>query len=226
LELTQKSETIKGDSKTETLTYKNKNIVEETGILTFNVFPNDLISLNIKNPIITIGKIENLTISIKNNYKDSLFVVQINKYFVGDNQKPIFIKKGEIKNLTFKIKVDKWEITPLPIILYFDNNQIEKNLTINVIGKADLVLSGVDVENSFNEVKITGDIDNIGTGKAKSVLISIEKTKNIIPKKPYENYFVGTLNPDGYGSFELHCQIKGAVNEIPLKITYRMKITT
>jgi len=48
LELTQKSETINGDSKTETMTYKNKNIVEETGILTFNVFPNDLISLNIK----------------------------------------------------------------------------------------------------------------------------------------------------------------------------------
>lgn len=221
LELTQKSETINGDSKTETMTYKNKNIVEETGILTFNVFPNDLISLNIKNPIITIGKIENLTISIKNNYKDSLFVVQINKYFVGDNQKPIFIKKGEIKNISFQIKVDKEGITSLPIILYFDNNQIEKNLTINVIGKADLVLSGVNVENSFNEVKITGDIDNIGTGKAKSVLISIEKTKNIIPKKPYENYFVGTLNPDDYGSFELHCQIKGVVNEIPLKITYR-----
>ncbi|MEO2117490.1 MAG: COG1361 S-layer family protein, partial [Methanocaldococcus sp.] len=157
LELIQKSETINGDSKTETLTYKNKNIVEETGILTFNVFPNDLISLNIKNPIITVGKIENLTISIKNNYKDSLFVVQINKYFVGDNQKPIFIKKGEIKNLTFKIKVDKEGITSLPIILYFDNNQIEKNLTINVVGKADLVLSGIDIENSYGEVKITGD---------------------------------------------------------------------
>ncbi|WP_457613083.1 COG1361 S-layer family protein [Methanocaldococcus sp.] len=221
LELTQKSETINEDSKSETLTYQNKNTVEETGILTFNVFPNELVSINIKNPTITVGKIENLTISIRNNYKDSLFVVQIGKYFIGDDQKSIFIKKGEAKNLTFQIKVDKEGVIDIPILIYFDNNQIEKNLTINVVGKADLVLSGVDVESSFNEIKITGDIDNIGTGKAKSVLISIEKTKNIIPKKPYENYFVGTLNPDDYGSFELHCQINGNVSEIPLKITYR-----
>ncbi|ADC70045.1 conserved hypothetical protein [Methanocaldococcus sp. FS406-22] len=221
LELTQKSETINGDSKTETLTYQNKNIVEETGILTFNVFPYNSISINIKNPTITVGKIENLTISIKNNYKDSLFVVQINKYFVGDNQKIVFIKKGETKNVTFKIKVDKEGIIGIPITVYFDNNQIEENLTINVVGKADLVLSGIDVESSFDDVKITGDIDNIGTGKAKSVLIYVIKTKNIIPKKPYENYFVGTLNPDDYGSFELHCQINGTVSEIPIKITYR-----
>ncbi|XRO75715.1 COG1361 S-layer family protein [Methanocaldococcus sp. 28A] len=221
LELTQKSETINGDSKTETLTYQNKNIVENIGILTFNVFPNELVSINMNNPIITVGKIENLTISIKNNYKDSLFIVQISKYFIGNNQKTVFIKKGETKNLTFQIKVDKEGIIQIPVVIYFDNNQIEKNLTINVIGKADLVLSGIDVENSFDDVKITGDIDNIGTGKAKSVLISIEKTNNIIPKKPYENYFVGTLNPDDYGSFELHCQINGTVNEIPIKITYR-----
>ncbi len=221
LELTQKSETINGDSKTETLTYQNKNIVENTGIISFNVFPNDLVSININNPIITVGKINNLTISIKNNYKDSLFIVQINKYFIGENQKTVFIKKGETKNITFQIKVDKEGITSIPLIIYFDNNQIEKNLTIDVIGKADLVLSGIDVESSFNEVKITGDIDNIGTGMAKSVLISIEKTKDIIPKRPYENYFVGTLNPDDYGSFELHCIINGTVNEIPVVITYR-----
>ncbi|CAB3288030.1 conserved protein of unknown function [Methanocaldococcus lauensis] len=221
LELTQKSETIDEDSKTETLTYQNKNIVENLGSLTFNVFPNKLISININNPIITVGKINNLTISIKNNYKDSLFIVQISKYFIGNNQKTVFIKKGEIKNTSFQIKVDKEGITSIPVVIYFDNNQIEKNLTINVIGKADLVLSGINIESSFNEVKITGDIDNIGTGKAKSVLISIEKTKNIIPKKPYENYFVGTLNPDDYGSFELHCVINGNVSEIPIKITYR-----
>ncbi|XRO76345.1 COG1361 S-layer family protein [Methanocaldococcus sp. 10A] len=221
LQLTQKSETISGDSKTETLTYQNKNIVENSGSLTFNVFPNELVSININNPIITVGKIENLTISIKNNYKDSLFIVQIGKYFIGNNQKTVFIKKGETKNLTFQIKVDKEGIISIPVVIYFDKNQIEKNLTINIIGKADLVLSGIDVESSFNDVKITGDIDNIGTGKAKSVLISLEKTKNVIPKKPYENYFVGTLNPDDYGSFELHCQINGTVNDIPVTITYR-----
>jgi hypothetical protein len=145
----------------------------------------------------------------------------MNKYFVGNNQKTVFIKKGETKNLTFKIKVNEGGIIEIPIAIYFDNNQIEKNLTINVVGEADLVLSGVDVESSFDEVKITGDIDNIGTGKAKSVLIAIIKTKNILPKKPYESYFVGTLNPDDYGSFELHCQISGTINEIPIKITYR-----
>ena len=52
-------------------------------------------------------------------------------------------------------------------------------------------------------------------------MVSIKKTDDIIPVRPYENYFVGTLNADDYGSFELHCQINGNASEIPIIITYR-----
>ena len=73
----------------------------------------------------------------------------------------------------------------------------------------------------MGEKTITGDLSNIGTTKARSVLVSIKRTDNIIPIRPYENYFVGTLNADDYGSFELHCQINGNASEIPIIITYR-----
>ncbi|WP_332247741.1 hypothetical protein [Methanothermococcus okinawensis] len=97
---------------------------------------------------------------------------------------------------------------------------MDKNISVNVIGRADLVLTGINIE-GITEKTITGDLSNIGTTKAKSVLVSIKRTKNIIPKRPYENYFVGTLNADDYGSFELHCVINGNVSEIPIVITYR-----
>ncbi|AEF96610.1 COG1361 S-layer family protein [Methanotorris igneus] len=216
LELTDKTET---DTST-TSTYKNQKTIEEKGTLTFKIVPNDLISINLKNITCPVGKINNLTILIRNNYKDANFIITIGKYYLGNNQKTIFIKKGETKNVSFKIKINEMGIKEIPIKIYFDENEINKNLTINVIGKAELVLTGVNVE-GFGEKIITGDLSNIGTAPAKSVLISIKKTKNIIPKRPYENYFIGTLNPDDYGSFELHCQINGTVNEIPIVITYR-----
>ncbi|EHP84331.1 hypothetical protein MetfoDRAFT_1695 [Methanotorris formicicus Mc-S-70] len=216
LELTDKTET---DTST-TSTYKNQKTVKEEGTLTFKIVPNDLISINLKNITYPVGKINNLTILIKNNYKDANFIITIGKYYLGNNQKTIFIKKGETKEISFKIKINEMGIKEIPIKIYFDGNEINKNLTINVIGKAELVLTGVNVE-GFGEKIITGDLSNIGTAPAKSVLISIKKTKNIIPKRPYENYFIGTLNPDDYGSFELHYQINGTVNEIPILITYR-----
>ncbi|WP_456420114.1 COG1361 S-layer family protein [Methanocaldococcus infernus] len=213
-----KSKTESKDS--ETLNYDNEKIFSESGTLTFKIIPSDLIFVSLKNLTYPVGEICNLTLILKNNYKDSYFTVIIDKYYVGDNKKELFIKRGEVKEVPFKIKVDKTGLVNIPIKIYFDKNEINKNLTINIVGKPDLVLSGVNVE-GFKHLVITGDLCNIGTGIAKSVLISLVKTENIEPEKPYENYFVGTLNPDDYGSFELHCQINGTVSEIPIKIMYR-----
>ncbi|WP_423792503.1 hypothetical protein ACPB8Q_07210 [Methanocaldococcus indicus] len=219
LELTQKSETISYDSKSETLTYKNLKSETEEGTINFYIYPQSAIIVNLENSSLTVGKLENISFLIKNNYKDALFILKLNNS-IGNNEKYIYIKKGTTKKVNFLVKFDKVGIYPLNLEIYADKLDIKKTFLVNVVGKADLVFSQLDVENN-GYIKITGDIDNIGSGVAKSVLLSIEENKDIKPLRPYESYFVGTLNPDDYASFELHCQIDENVSEIPIKITYR-----
>ena len=219
LQLTDKTET-EGETNTITYNYKNQKTVEETGNLIFKVIPKNVVELEVNNYNYPVGEINNFTLSLKNNYKDANFIITIGNYYLGNNQKSLFIKHGEKENISFKIKINEIGIKEIPIKIIFDGNEINKNISINVIGKVQLVLTGVNVE-GMDEKTITGDLSNIGTTKAKSVLVSIKRTDNIIPVRPYENYFVGTLNADDYGSFELHCQINGNASEIPIIITYR-----
>ncbi|ABR56108.1 COG1361 family protein [Methanococcus aeolicus] len=220
LQLTDKTETEQGDSNTITYNYKNQKIVEETGNLIFKVIPKNVVELEVNKYNYPVGEVNNFTLSIKNNYKDANFIITIGKYYLGNNQKSLFIKHGEKENISFKTKINEIGIKEIPIKIIFDGNEINKNISINVIGKVQLVLTGVNV-GGMNEKTITGDLSNIGTTKAKSVLVSIKRTDDIIPVRPYENYFVGTLNADDYGSFELHCQINENVSGVPIIITYR-----
>ncbi|MBW9222668.1 hypothetical protein KKP97_06460 [Methanothermococcus sp. SCGC AD-155-C09] len=220
LQLVDKRETESRKSKTITYNYKNQKTVEESGNLIFKIIPNDAIDLNVKDCSFPVGKVNNFTLSIKNNYKDSKFTVIIGKYYIGNNQKTLSINYGEIKNITFNIKVEEMGVKEIPVRIIFGGNEIERNISVNIIGKVDLVLTGVNVE-GITEKTITGDLSNIGTDKAKSVLISVKKTERVIPLRPYENYFIGTLNPDDYGSFELHAKVINETDSIPIVIQYR-----
>ncbi|MDK2790705.1 MAG: hypothetical protein PWP15_1212 [Methanothermococcus sp.] len=219
LQLTDKTETEQGNTNTITYNYKNQKTVEETGNLIFKVIPGNAIDLNVKDYSYPVGEVNNFTLYIKNNYKDANFIITIGEYYLGNNQKTVFIKHGKTKNITFKIKINGIGVKEIPIKIIFDGNEINKNISINVIGKIDLVLTGVNVE-GITEKTITGDLSNIGTSKAKSVLISVKKTNDVMPLRPYENYFIGTLNPDDYGSFELHAGVNGT-DSIPIIIEYR-----
>lgn len=221
LQLTDKTETKQDDGSTSTTyDYKNQKTIEEKGNLIFKVIPNDIVELKVNKYNYPVGEVNNFTLSIKNNYKDANFIITIGDYYLGNNQKTLFIKHGETKNISFKIKINDMGVKEIPVSVIFDGNEIDKNISINVIGKVQLVLTGIDIK-GLDEKVITGDLSNIGTTKAKSVFVSIKKTGNIIPVRPYENYFVGTIDTNDYGSFELHCQINGNVSEIPIIIEYR-----
>ena len=182
--------------------------------------PPNAIEIYVKNYTLSLGEVSNFTISIKNNYRDDNFTVIVGRYYVGDNQRTLSINCGEVKDITFNIKVDEEGVKNIPVKIISSGYEIERNVSVNVVGKVDLVLTGINVEGIEKKI-ITGDISNIGTGKARGVLISIKKTENVIPLKPYENYFIGTLNPDDYGSFELHVKVINGTKVIPVVIQYR-----
>ncbi|MDY6960174.1 MAG: hypothetical protein SVK08_13565, partial [Halobacteriota archaeon] len=48
-----------------------------------------------------------------------------------------------------------------------------------------------------------------------------ENTSGVEPIQPYKSYFVGTLEVDDFGSFELHLRLSGDVTEVPVIIQYR-----
>lgn len=215
-----KSETEKIKSKTVTYNYRNQGIVEERGKLIFSVIPSNAIDVDVKNYILPVGETVNFTLSIKNNYRDSNFTVIVGRYYIGNNQRILSINYGEIKDVTFTVNVGESGVKEIPVKVIFDGNEVEMNVSVQVIGRAEIVLTGVNVEGGMEKV-ITGDISNVGTGQAKGVMISVKETESVIPLKPYENYFIGTLNPDDYGSFELHAKVVNETENIPVIIQYR-----
>ena len=220
LQLVDKKETEGINSKTIVYNYKNQKIIKERGNLVFKIIPNDAINIGVKNYILPLGEVCNFTLFIKNNYRNTNFTVIVGKYYIGNSQKIIPINYGEVKNITFTIKVDEGGVKEIPVKVIFDGNEIERNVSIDVVGEVEIVLTGVNVEGTEEKV-ITGDISNVGTGRAKGVLISVKETEDVVPLKPYENYFIGTLNPDDYGSFELHAKVTNKTDIIPVVIQYR-----
>ncbi|MBW9223725.1 hypothetical protein KKP90_03990 [Methanothermococcus sp. SCGC AD-155-E23] len=220
LQLVEKSESESIHSKTVTYTYKNQRKVEERGNLVFKIIPSDAVEIEVKNPLLPLGEITNFTLTLKNNYRDTRFTVMVGRYYIGNNKKSLFLRKGEVRNITFTLKMEEGGIKEIPVKVIFEGKEIERNIAVDVIGKAELVLTGVNVEGT-GDLIITGDLSNLGTGRARGVLISLKKTEYVIPMKPYENYFIGTLEPNDYGSFELHAKVINETDVIPVVIQYR-----
>jgi len=220
LQLVEKSESEGIHSKTVTYTYKNQKRVEERGNLVFKVIPSDAVEIEVKNPSLPLGEITNFTLTLKNNYRDTRFTVIVERYYIGNSKKSLFLRKGEVGDVTFTLKMEEEGIKEIPVKVIFEGKEIERNISVDVIGRAELVLTGVNVEGIGNLI-ITGDLSNLGTGRAKGVLISLKKTEDVIPVKPYENYFIGILEPNDYGSFELHAKVVNETDVIPVVIQYR-----
>ncbi len=221
LQLTEKTKTINENSESESYNYENRKIMTESGILVFNVEPKEDVSISLKEYSIILKKINNITLTVKNNDKTGKYItVKLLSNYVGNNEKTLYLLGNSSQNITFKVRSDKEGIVYLPLELSYNGINIYKNISLNVIGVPKIIITGVDIKGG-GEKTITGDISNIGSANAYGVVVSVERKNNIIPIMPFESYFVGTLNKDDYSSFEVHCKLLGNVSQIPLIITYR-----
>jgi len=103
----------------------------------------------------------------------------------------------------------------LSLFLSFKNgvNAHTSELSVHLVSAAkkrpELVISGIECEfdAEINAYKIKGDISNAGLSAAKGVVMRIGEGDGFSAAYPYPSYFVGSLNPDDFSSFELDVRI-------------------
>lgn len=139
-------------------------------------------------------------------------------------------------HFSFKV-VTNSDITPgvhslSMIINYMDVNRTPRNISssagILVQGEIELVLTDVSVKNEgFNKFSIKGNIANVGSAEARSVITTIDEgnSSSIKSFEPIGGYFIGAIKADDFSSFELSLtfgsgEAKGDKVEVPLRIQY------
>lgn len=92
---------------------------------------------------------------------------------------------------------------------------------IEVVDRSILILTGVTIEHTSSLYTITGDVNNLGATDLAGVVVAIGAADGVIPKQPYPEYFIGELESDDFGSFELSVKLDDEVDSVPLTIEYR-----
>lgn len=93
--------------------------------------------------------------------------------------------------------------------------------SIEVIDRSILILTGIMTEHTSPWYTITGDVNNIGATDLSGVVVAIGAADGVTPRQPYPEYFIGELESDDFGSFELSVELDGGVDSVPLTIEYR-----
>ena len=93
--------------------------------------------------------------------------------------------------------------------------------SIEVIDRSILILTGVKTEHTSPWYTITGDVNNIGATDLSGVVVSIDAADGVTPRQPYPKYFIGELEADDFGSFELNVELDSDIDSIPITIEYR-----
>ena len=93
--------------------------------------------------------------------------------------------------------------------------------SIEVIDRSILILTGINTEHTSPWYTITGDVNNIGATDLAGVVVSIDAADGVTPRQPYPKYFIGELEVDDFGSFELTVELDPDIDTIPITIEYR-----
>ena len=92
---------------------------------------------------------------------------------------------------------------------------------IVVIDRSILILTGITTEHTSPLYTITGDVNNLGATDLSGVVVAIGAADGVTPKQPYPEYFIGELEVDDFGSFELSVELDDGIDSVPLTIEYR-----
>jgi len=93
--------------------------------------------------------------------------------------------------------------------------------SIEVVDRSILILTGITTEHMSPWYAITGDVNNIGATDLSGVVVAIGAADGVTPRQPYPEYFIGELESDDFGSFELSVELEDGVDSVPLIIEYR-----
>ncbi|MDI6720072.1 MAG: hypothetical protein QMD46_10730 [Methanomicrobiales archaeon] len=83
---------------------------------------------------------------------------------------------------------------------------------------ADLILTNIEVQAAGGYYRLSGDITNAGLETAYAVVLRADASAGPVP--PFENYVVGTLDPDDFASFELTFRGEG-LERVPLIVEFK-----
>ena len=93
--------------------------------------------------------------------------------------------------------------------------------SIAVVDRSILILTGITTEHTQSLCTITGDVNNLGATDLSGVVVAIGAADGVTPKQPYPEYFIGELEVDDFGSFELSVELDDGIDSVPLTIEYR-----
>jgi hypothetical protein len=86
--------------------------------------------------------------------------------------------------------------------------------------QGSVAVTGVDVEQDGEDIVITGDIGNRGSGEVTGVVVAVEEAEGVSPSYPARDFFVGAIDGDGFAPFELTATVDENATAVPLEVEY------
>lgn len=81
-------------------------------------------------------------------------------------------------------------------------------------------LTGVDTDTSGGVMTITGSASNVGLTAVDSVVVAVQPAEGVTPTAPNREFFVGTVPPSDFVSFDLTARVDAGVESVPVSVTY------
>ncbi|ESP88021.1 hypothetical protein [Candidatus Halobonum tyrrellensis] len=104
-----------------------------------------------------------------------------------------------------------------------DRQSTETTLDYSPSETANVTLTGVEVSGFGSSLSLSGDVANLGTADADSVLLSVPNRDGVSPTSPNGEYFVGTIESSEFATFELSASTSANatnVDSLPVRISY------
>jgi len=137
---------------------------------------------------------------------DGAMVVGNARVFLGD------IEPGEQRNVSYAIVPDadlESGTYSYELQISFYPQSANQSISFSYpfgalfIGKPSIYLSSIEISQSVGGITISGDANNVGSEKVKSVILEATENDYFAPAYSGSTYYVGTMEPDDFIPFEL-----------------------
>lgn len=83
-----------------------------------------------------------------------------------------------------------------------------------------VTVTGVDVQDSGDELEITGDVGNPGQAEVSGVVVRVANTDNVTPALGGQDFFVGAIEGNSFAPFELAATADENATDLTLEVEY------
>lgn len=177
----------------------------------------------------TLGKKNTISVQIANPRSDDVHNVLFSVTGSDATLTPSQTYIGDLPSGTMTLA--NFTVTPnsptaLDLVVDYDNgdntHNIESTLPIQFTTdkqQADPVMSNIVITVNGTVYTVNGDLTNAGLSNANGVTVTA--LSPAVPEDPYQNYVIGTLKPDDFGSFELTFSVPEGVKSVPLQQSFK-----